>query len=354
VSALVAASPELKRLWIRVLKQVHPDLADDAQGRRRFERLTQQANDAYARRDELALRAVLEPKCPPPASWEASAQPATPPQAPHPPLAPKQPPTVIGREVFGVLCAAGAVLCLLLYGIFDALSEKAGQITSISFLVLLTAAVLWLITKHSRLSYSHKVRWLGAVASGMILVAICLLDSSSRNNLQLPSPGAATAQAVAAPVGWKDMDALNARGLQSNIPQTKATMTPQIPKRGQSLASQLGGYTEAAKKKVAQKWDPSKVTGTTPAGATVYIQFAVRRRGNHEFPTVETPSGFLSLDVSCLEAVDRIRAFDPLPKAYNGDSLTVLYHCTYPGPPTTKLAQDSIPRPMQASPPSAH
>src|ERR1700677_3312822 len=67
VSALVAASPELKRLWIRVLKRVHPSLAVDEQDRRRFERLTQQANDAYARRDELALRAVLGPKDLPPA-----------------------------------------------------------------------------------------------------------------------------------------------------------------------------------------------------------------------------------------------------------------------------------------------
>ena len=66
MSTLVAASPELKRLWIRVLKQVHPSLATDEQDRRRCERLTQQANDAYARRDELALRAVLEPKGPSP------------------------------------------------------------------------------------------------------------------------------------------------------------------------------------------------------------------------------------------------------------------------------------------------
>src|ERR1700761_451601 len=77
VSALVTASPELKRLWIRVLKRVHPDLAVDEQDRRRCERLTQEANDAFARRDEVALRAVLEPKGPLPSRpapsevWEA-------------------------------------------------------------------------------------------------------------------------------------------------------------------------------------------------------------------------------------------------------------------------------------------
>ncbi len=206
MSALVAASPELKRLWIRVLKRVHPDLAVDEQDRRRCERLTQQANDAYARRDEVALRAVLEPKGPPPPrqappdAWEAraQAQQATPPQSTYqPPSVPQQPPIVTGREAFGIFWAAGAVLCLLLYGIFDALSEEVGRNTSLSFLVLLTAAVLWLITKNSKLSYNHKARWVAAVASGMILVGICLLDSRPRANPLFPSARAATAQAVA-------------------------------------------------------------------------------------------------------------------------------------------------------------
>jgi hypothetical protein len=371
VSALVAASPELKRLWIRVLKRVHPSLAVDEQDRRRFERLTQQANDAFARRDELALRAVLGPKDlplarhAPPDAWyaRAQAQPATPPQSTYqPPLAPQQPPAVIGREVFGVLCAAGAVLCLLLYGIFDALREEVGRMTSLSLLVLLTAAVLWWISKHAKLSYTHKARWMVAVASGMILVAICLLESGPRKRPLFPSARAATAQALAAAGGLKGMDTaspFNAYRPQSNIPQTTPTVMTPSPKPVESLASQLTGYTEAVKNKVAQKWDSSEVTGTTPAGATVYIQFAVRRRGNHGFPTVETPSGYLSLDVSCLGAVDRIQTFDPLPKSYGGDSLTVLYHCTYPGstttgPAPTKLAQDSTLPPAQTPPPSGH
>jgi hypothetical protein len=121
----------------------------------------------------------------------------------------------------------------------------------------------------------------------------------------------------------------------------KATVVSPRPESVESLGSQLGGYIEAAKNQVGQKWNSSEVAGTTPAGATVYIQFGIRRRGNHEVPTMETSSGYPSLDVSCLRAVERIRSFDHLPKRYSGDSLTVLYHCTYPGSPTTKLAQDS-------------
>jgi hypothetical protein len=66
---------------------------------------------------------------------------------------------------------------------------------------------------------------------------------------------------------------------------------------------------------------------------------------------METSSGYSSLDFSCLRAVDRIRTFDHLPKRFSGDSLTVLYHCTYPGSPATKFAQDSIlPLVQQPSP----
>src|SRR5271156_4458091 len=54
-------SPELKQLWIRVLKRVHPDLAIDEQDRVRCERLTKLANEAYQAGDEEALRAVLRP-----------------------------------------------------------------------------------------------------------------------------------------------------------------------------------------------------------------------------------------------------------------------------------------------------
>jgi TonB family protein len=456
VSSLVAASPELKRLWIRVLKRVHPDLAVDEQDRRRCERLTQQANEAYARRDELALRAVLDPKgplpqrYPPPYAWEAraQAQQPTPAQPTYQTPLVQQPPPVTGREVLGILWGAGAVLCLLLYGIFAALSEEVGRITSLSFLLLLTAAVLWFITKHSKLSYNQKARWAAAVGSGMMLVAICLLGTRPRANSLIPSARSAPTQAVA-PVAWKagdnappsqwywnviktrvgqswnpssvvetpagatadvtftiaqdgsprdvqlnrssgypsldsscvlavqqvrtfgppeggakqslhvlypcsynELESMYAHPAQRKTPEETATVMPVRPEPVKGPGSQLGGYTEAAKNKVAQNLNLSEVAGSTPAGATVYIQFAIRRAGNHDVPTVETSSGYSSLDVSCLGAVNRIQTFGHLPKVYNGDSLTVLYHCTYPGSPTTKSAQDSNLPPGEQPPPS--
>jgi hypothetical protein len=315
-------------LWIQVLKRLHPDLVIHEKAPDPSDGFTQQANDANARRDEFALR-VLEPKDPVPPTN-------------HPPLTPEQAPGTAGPEAVGILWAACAVVCLLLYVIVDVLREAVGRSTSLCFLVLLTATVLWWITKNSKLSYSHKAKWVAAVASGMILVGINVLDSRPGTNPLFQSARAATAQAP--PVALKD--SLH----PGNAPQMKATVMPPRPESGMSLGAQLSGYIEAAKSQVAQKWNSAEVAGNTPAGATVYIQFAIRRRGTHEVPTMETSSGYPSLDASCLRAVERIRNFDHLPNRYSGDSLIVLYHCTYPGSPTTTLAQDSTTPPVQQPP----
>ena len=71
-------SPELKQLWIRVLKRVHPDLAIDEQDRVRCERLTKLANEAYRAGDEEALRAVLRPSQPAWWFWLSNVSPVTP------------------------------------------------------------------------------------------------------------------------------------------------------------------------------------------------------------------------------------------------------------------------------------
>src|SRR3984885_10903966 len=59
---IATPSPELRKLYLKVIRRVHPDGAIDEQDRLRCERLTQEANHAYAVGDEAALRAVLEPK----------------------------------------------------------------------------------------------------------------------------------------------------------------------------------------------------------------------------------------------------------------------------------------------------
>jgi TonB family protein len=179
----------------------------------------------------------------------------------------------------------------------------------------------------------------------------CVLAVRQVRSFGPPEGGTKDSLNVLYPCSYNELDSMNAHPQESNTPQKKATVMPPRPEPVESHGSQLGGYIEAAKNKVTQKWNSSEVAGSIPAGATVYIQFAIRRRGNHGAPTMETSSGYSSLDVSCLRAVDRIQTFDHLPKGYNGDSLTVLYHCTYPGSATTKFPQDSFLPPVQQPPP---
>jgi hypothetical protein len=259
----------------------------------------------------------------------------------QPPLVLRQPP----GEAFGILWAACAVLCLLLYGILAALKEIVGRITCVSFLLLLAAGLLWLIVKNSKLSYRHKSRWAAVAAGTITLMGICLLNTSRSTPLVL------SAQALAAPIEMKDRDPLvfmRAHPLQDRMPPTPAP--PRLP-RGETPASQLAGYIAAVKETVSQRWNLSEVAASTPAGATVYIQFVVRRRGKHELPTVETSSGSSSLDASCVRAINRTQAFAHFPDSYSGDSLTVLYHCTYPGSAQAlsgmKIAHDSMVPPAQ-------
>jgi hypothetical protein len=303
VTSFTVTLPDFKRFWIRVLQRVHPGAAIDKQDVEQGEEFT---------------------------------QPAT------PPLSPKRSP-MDEPEAVGILWAACAVVCLLLYVIVDVLHETLGRNTAFAFLVMLTASVLWWITKRSRIPGSHKARWVAAVASGMILIGISLFDGRPRNNPLFQSARAATAQSQTPPVVVKDSPR------PAKTLQTTAAVVPRS-EPGENLGVQLGRYIEGAKNQVAQKWSSSEVAAGTPAGATVYIQFAIRQRGTHEVPTMETSSGYPSLDASCLRAVERIRTFDHLPRRYSGESLIVLYHCTYPGSSTTTFAQDSISQTVQQPP----
>jgi len=237
VSTLFTASPEVRRLWTRVLKRVHPGLAMDEQDNRRRERLAQQSNDANAKHDEVLLGAVIAPKGPLPDPWKtwARAQQAASLQSTdQAPLVPRQPPTLAGPEVFAILWAACAVLCLLLYGILAALKAIVGRATCLSLLVVLTAAALWLIAKHSKLPYKHKGRWGAGVASAMILMGICLL-STSRTTPMFLSARAATSESLTGAVKVKDndhLDLVNAHPSQTEIPSTELTITPPRSARG--------------------------------------------------------------------------------------------------------------------------
>jgi protein TonB len=121
----------------------------------------------------------------------------------------------------------------------------------------------------------------------------------------------------------------------ANVPRSTASNnsanSPNVVTGG-DFGSRFGWYVDVIKRKVAQDWylqevDPS----STPAGATVFVQFTVGRDGSPGTVSLATPSSSPSLNSSCLHAVQRVDTFGPLPTGYNESNLNVLYHCTYPG-----------------------
>ncbi|HEV2272740.1 MAG TPA: TonB family protein [Acidobacteriaceae bacterium] len=122
----------------------------------------------------------------------------------------------------------------------------------------------------------------------------------------------------------------------ANLPRAAAnapTASAANAVTGGDFGSRFGWYVDVIKRKVAQNWLLPEVAAGTPAGATVYVQFSVGRDGSVSGVRIATPSGSPSLDSSCLHAVQRVDTFGALPPGYNESSLSVLYHCTYPGHP---------------------
>ena len=120
----------------------------------------------------------------------------------------------------------------------------------------------------------------------------------------------------------------------ANLPQAAASnpnANSTVQVAGGDFGSRYGWYVNVIKSKVAQNWLLPEVATSTPAGATVYIQFSIHRDGSPGAVSVATSSGSPSLDSSCLHAIQRVDTFGGLPSGYNQSSLSVLYHCTYPG-----------------------
>ncbi|MGA3223995.1 MAG: TonB C-terminal domain-containing protein [Acidobacteriaceae bacterium] len=120
----------------------------------------------------------------------------------------------------------------------------------------------------------------------------------------------------------------------ANVPRATANnnnANSPIAVTGGDFGSRFGWYVDVIKRKVAQDWYLQEVEPSTPAGATVFVQFTVGRDGSPGSVTLATPSSSPSLNSSCMHAVQRVDTFGPLPAGYNESSLNVLYHCTYPG-----------------------
>lgn len=95
------------------------------------------------------------------------------------------------------------------------------------------------------------------------------------------------------------------------------------------FGSRFGWYVDLIKRTVAQNWYSQLADPNASMGKSVVVTFVVHRDGSVSDPRIAQPSGVPSLDMSAIQAVQRVGAFGPLPAGYPGSSVSVAYTFTY-------------------------
>jgi periplasmic protein TonB len=96
-----------------------------------------------------------------------------------------------------------------------------------------------------------------------------------------------------------------------------------------NFGSLYGWYVNQINNKMAQTWNKFEVNPATPKGSRVFLTFTINRDGSPSNVRLDRSSGSPTLDRSCINAVNRVDSFGPLPNGYNAGSLNVSYYCEY-------------------------
>ena len=179
----------------------------------------------------------------------------------------------------------------------------------------------------------------------------CVLAVQQVKTFGPPEGGTKESLNVLYPCSYNQLESMNAHRTQWNTSQKNAAVMPPRPEPAGGRGSQLGGYIEAAKIRSYRNGTRRKLPGVPGGRNGLHSTFHTAAWQSCS-PNYGNIHGYSSLDASCLRAVTQIQTFGHLPRDYNGDSLTVLFHCTYPGSPTTKFTQDSSLPPVKQPPPS--
>jgi TonB family protein len=350
------ASPDLKQLWIRVLKRVHPDLAIDEQDRIRCERLTKLANEAYQAGDLDALRAVLTP--------------------PQPPM---DFPPATAFSLKRLLPVAIALVILICGGfsLYSVTTNQHAVANSLTAQVDRSKAPIkaQVPTKaHEEMGQPSPSKWYGDVihnrisgnfnpstvvntpAGATAVIAFTISRQGSPQNVSLvasswyPSLDFSCVNAVRqvrtfGPPEGGTRDSLNVTYDCSYHPKDVAApvvqqapepIVPQAPEKvtapvaNSVKPSQL--YMKQMAERLQQNFHNYELVGANvPAGNSAEMWFEVNRDGSLRNVRIGKPSGWSSLDYACVRAVMRTATVGALPEEYKPRTLPATFACTYSG-----------------------
>src|ERR1700683_3909041 len=326
-------SPELKQLWIRVLKRVHPDLAIDEQDRVRCERLTKLANEAYQAGDEEALRAVLRPSQPAiaraPKAYTGSrqGQKVSPPPPAEPRVqqgspAPNGSPKRSFKSWFWL--------------------SKIPPVTTFSFKQLLPVAIAVVILIWGSFSLYSVTTSRHAVTNS---------PAAQVDNVKAPraahvqAPDAGNSKSYGDVIANQISQHLNPSTVVDTTVGASRESSP--PKTSPPVANSVEPshlYMEQMRERLYQSFSNyERVDANVPPGNSAEMWFDVHRDGSLSTVRVGKPSGWDSLDYACVRAVQRTETVGALPEDYKLRALPATFACTYTGsnPLQTSKAVDS-------------
>jgi hypothetical protein len=330
-------SPELKQLWIRVLKRVHPDLAIDEQDRVRCERLTKLANEAYQAADEEALRAVLRPSQPASWFWLSNILPLT-------------------AFSFKRLLPVAIAVVILIWGGFSlhsittswhaVTSNTTAQVVSVKAPIQAHVggpdAGIWQPRPSKsyenvmqnqisqNLNPSTVVDTTGGASRESSPTKVSLFTANRQPSLDPPCLN--SVPKVGTPSEWGSKDSLNlvydcSHKLQDHH---QAPLDTSPPLANSVEPSYL--YMKQMRERLYQSFSNYEwVDANVPPGNSAEMWFNVNRDGSLSNVRVGKPSGWDSLDYACVRAVQRTETVGALPEDYKLRALPATFACTYTG-----------------------
>ncbi len=337
-------SPELKQLWIRVLKRVHPDLAVDEQDRIRCERLTKLANEAYQAGDLEALRAVLTP--------------------PQPPMY-FAPGTAFAYKHFRPVAIVAVILICGGFSLYSVTTSQHGVANS-------TAQADRVKTSqkaqgeagqpppskwygdviHNRISRNLNLSTVVNTPAGATAVIgftisregspqnVSLVASSWHPSLDFSCVSAVRQVRTFGPPEGGTKDSLNViydcSYQPRDVPQAPVQNVPQTPEKITTPVAISAKPSPLYMRQMAERLQQNfhsyeLVEANVPAGNSAEIWFEVNRDGSLRNVRIGKPSGWSSLDYACVRAAMRTTTVGSLPESYKPRTLPATFFCTYNG-----------------------
>ena len=96
-----------------------------------------------------------------------------------------------------------------------------------------------------------------------------------------------------------------------------------------NFGARFAYYNQQIKRKLESEWQINMLDSNA-TGHRVYITFTIARDGSPSQIKLQNPSGDATLDQTALRAVQVVDTFGPLPDAYQGSYVNVLYYFEAP------------------------